>query len=78
MAGKILESITYIKSANKKKAYFDKILAYLCNSDDDGKGRWSPEGHDEVLNSMISENVIYLVDGAYKIKPNGDNSLTND
>ena len=27
---------------------------------------------------MISENVIVLVDGAYKIKPNQDKNLTND
>ena len=27
---------------------------------------------------MISENVIVLVDGAYKIKPNQDKNLTSD
>lgn len=52
-------------------------LAHRCKSND-RKGSWSPAGLDEELNSMISENVIVLVDGAYKIKPNQDKNLTND
>ena len=73
MADKILESITYIKSVSKKKTSLDKILAHLCKSDDENES-WSPE----VLNSMISENIIGLVDGVYKIKPNQNKNVTND
>ena len=66
MAGKFLESITYIRSVSKKKTLFDKILAHLSKSDD-AKGNWSLEGLDEVVSSMISENAIELVDGVHKI-----------
>ena len=42
------------------------------------KGSCSPEGLNEAINRMISGNVIELVDGAYKIKPNQDENLNND
>ena len=65
---KWLPSITYIKSASNMKASFDKIWMRLWKSND-GKESWLPEGLDKVFNSMISENVIELIDVAYKIKP---------
>ena len=77
MADTSLGSMIYIKNVSKKETFFDKILAHLRKLDN-GKGSWSPEGLDEVLNGMICENVIELVDGAYKIKSNQDKNLTND
>ena len=76
MTDKILERITFIKRIGKRKGYFGKILAHLCKSDGDRMKSWSSQGLDEVLNSMNSENVIELVEVAYKIKPNHDKNLT--
>lgn len=69
MSDKILESITYIKSVSRKRQNLWQNLTHRCKSDD-GKGTWAPESLDEMLNSMISENVIKLVDGVLLIKPN--------
>ena len=77
MADTSLGSMIYIKNVSKKETSFNKILARLRKVDN-GKGSWSPEGLDEVQSGMICENVIELVDGAYKIKSNQDKNLTND
>ena len=75
MADKIIASISYIKTASKKKATIEKILAHLSKSEICDK-TWSTESLKVLLSDMTAKNQIELVDSGYRIKQNeaqGDN-----
>ena len=65
---KLIKNITYIKCVSRKKALLGKILAHICKSDNENES-WSPEVLYDVLNNMISENVVEILGSESKLNP---------
>ena len=65
---KLMKIVTYIKCVSRKKALLGKILAHICKSDN-GNESLSPEVLYDVLNNMISENVIEILGSESKLNP---------
>ena len=69
--------LSFHKYILNKKVSFDKIVAHVFRIDDRNEV-WSPENLNKPFSSMIRENVLKLVGGTHKIKPNQENGFISD
>lgn len=65
MEGKIINAINHIKFVSNKKPSIDSILANLGKSDE---ATWEIEGLMAPLSDMVTNNLLKLTDGTYKVK----------
>ena len=65
MEGKIINAINHIKFVSNKKPSIDSILANLGKFDE---ATWEIEGLMAPLSDMVTNNLLKLTDGTYKVK----------
>ena len=65
MENKIINAINHIKFVSKKKPSIDRLLANLRKSD---VGTWEIEELMTSLSVMVTNNLLELTDGTYKVK----------
>ena len=65
MENKIINAINHIKFFSKKKPSIDRILTNLHKSDE---GTWEIERMMTSLSNMVTNNLLELTDGTYKLK----------